>query len=221
MTKIILGKDKTETLKHATILSAYLLVIWGLYRFLFKLPDEIEEVIIKPILWLIPTFYLVRMEGLGISSLGITLKKIFPTIYLSIGLGILFLVEALLINYSKYGNFSFGANIGQKSFLISIALSFATAISEEITFRGYIFTRVWNALGSEWTANFLTTAVWTLIHIPVTFFILKLDMGSGVIYLFLTTIFGLGSTFIFARTKNITSSILLHVLWEWPIILFR
>src|SRR4030042_1643224 len=221
MTKETFGINKLDALKHATILSAYLIAIWGLYRFLFKLPDEIEEVLIKPILWLIPTFYFVRKEGLGLSSLGITLRKTFPTIYLSIGLGILFLIEALFINYFKYGHLSFGANIGQKTFFVALALSFATAISEEVTFRGYIFTRVWNALGGEWISNFLTTAVWTLIHVPITLFVFKLDMGSSMIYLFLTTIFGLGSSFIFARTKNITSSILLHVLWEWPIILFR
>jgi membrane protease YdiL (CAAX protease family) len=31
----------------------------------------------------------------------------------------------------------------------------------------------------------------------------------------------MGSAFIFSRTKNIWGSILLHVLWAWPIILFR
>ena len=213
--------NKIEGLKHATILCTYLLIIWGLYRFLFKLPEEVEEAFIKPILWLVPTFYLVKKEGLGLSSLGISLKNIFPTIYLSLGLGILFIGEALLINYLKYGSFQFGANIGQTSFFIAILLSFATAISEEITFRGYIFTRIWNALGSEWSSNFLTTVIWVLIHIPVTVLVWKLDIGGSVTYLSLTALFGLGSSFIFARTKNITSSILLHVLWEWPIILFR
>jgi len=40
-------------------------------------------------------------------------------------------------------------------------------------------------------------------------------------YFLLTTLFGIGSAFVFARTRNVFSSILLHVLWEWPIILFR
>jgi membrane protease YdiL (CAAX protease family) len=221
MTKEAITKDKIIGIKNATILSTYLIIVWGLYRFLFKLPEEIEEIIIKPVFWLVPTFYFVYKEGQKLSSVGITLKKLFPAIYLSLGLGVLFLAEALLVNYLKYGNFQFGANIGQKAFFVSLALSFATAVSEEITFRGYLFTRVWKALGNEWTSNILTTAIWTLIHVPISIFVWKFDLTASLTYLFLTTIFGLGSCFVFARTKNIISSIFLHILWEWPIVLFR
>jgi membrane protease YdiL (CAAX protease family) len=34
-------------------------------------------------------------------------------------------------------------------------------------------------------------------------------------------LFSIGTTFVFLRTKNIIAPILLHVLWQWPIILFR
>jgi len=40
-------------------------------------------------------------------------------------------------------------------------------------------------------------------------------------YLFLVFVFGLGASFVFSRTGNLASSILLHVFWSWPIILFR
>jgi membrane protease YdiL (CAAX protease family) len=53
------------------------------------------------------------------------------------------------------------------------------------------------------------------------FFVWNLDFSAGVSYLFITAIFGFGSAFLFAKTGNVASSILLHVLWEWPIILFR
>ena len=212
---------KERAVKHATILAAYLLIIWGFYRFLFKLPDEIEELIVKPIVWLVPVFYLVRKEKKGLASLGITVKKLFPAIYLALGLGIVFALEAVLINYLKYDGFNFTANIGEMALFSSLGLSFATAFSEEITFRGYLFNRVWQALGSEWPANLLTSVVWALVHLPVTIFVWKLELGASLIYLLLTTLFAIGSAFVFARTKNVFSSILLHVLWEWPIILFR
>jgi membrane protease YdiL (CAAX protease family) len=47
------------------------------------------------------------------------------------------------------------------------------------------------------------------------------NLQAALVYLLLTTLFGVGSAFIYARTKNVFSSIFLHVLWEWPIILFR
>ena len=156
-----------------------------------------------------------------IARLGITFQNFFPAIYYSLALGLVFAVEGFTINFIKYGGFDFSANIGTKLLLASLGISFATAISEEIAFRGYIFTRVWNALGNELYANLITSLGWALIHVPVTFFVWKLDLVSALLYLGLTILFGAGSAFVYARTKNIASSIFLHVLWQWPIILFR
>lgn len=214
-------QNKSETLKNAVNLGAFLLVAWGFYRFLFQFPEEVEELFIKPAVWLGATIYFVKKEKASLSSLGITSKNLFPAIYLSLALGALFVIEGLVVNFVKYQSFNFAANIGQKPLFAALGLSFATAISEEITFRGYIFNRVWQALGSEVWANLSTSLLWALIHVPVTIFVWKLSLGAALIYLLLTTIFGIGSAFVFARTKNVASSIFLHVLWEWPIILFR
>jgi membrane protease YdiL (CAAX protease family) len=213
--------NKISLIKNVTVYSTYLLIAWAFYRFLFRLPDQVEELVVKPIVWLIPLFWFVRKEGFGISSLGITFKNLFPAIYLSIGLGIIFVLEGVLANFLKYGSIHFGANIGSPPFLTSLGLSFATAASEETTFRGYIFGRLWLVIRNEWSANLITTTLWVAIHIPIAFFIWNLNLSAGVVYLMLTAIFGIGSAFIFARTRNIFGSILLHVLWEWPIILFR
>lgn len=212
---------KTTLIKHSTILAVYLLIVWGFYRFLFQLPEEIEELFVKPVIWLVPVLVLINKEKLGISSLGFTFKNLFPAIYLSLGLGAIFVIEALVINFVKYGQLNFGANLGDLPFMTSLGLSFATAFSEETAFRGYLFNRVWYVLKNEWTANVLTSVVWAAVHVPVTFFVWKLEPSAAAIYLVLTTIFGVGSAFVFARTRNIFSSIFLHVLWEWPIILFR
>jgi membrane protease YdiL (CAAX protease family) len=215
------SSSSLESLKNASLLAAFLLVVWGFYRLIFRLPEEIEELFIKPVVWLLPVFYFLRKEGKGISSLGFTLKNLFPAVYFSLGLGFIFIFESLLINYLKYGSFNFAANIGDKPFFTALFLSFATAFSEEVTFRGYLFNRVWLALKNEALANISTSLIWALIHVPVVVFVWKFNLSASILYLFLTTIFGIGSAFVFARTKNIVSSILLHVLWEWPLILFR
>ena len=212
---------KETALKSATILAAYLLIVWGFYRFLFKLPEEVEELVVKPVVWLLPVFYLLKKEKASLASVGITLKNLFPAVYFALGLGAFFVIEAIIINFVKHGGLDFNANIGEKALLTSLGLSFATAMSEEISFRGYLFNRVWYALGSEWTANIATSLVWALVHVPITVFVWKLEPTAALTYLFLTTLFGIGSAFVFARTRNVFSSILLHVLWEWPIILFR
>ena len=218
MTKL---PSKTSIIKDITIYAAYLIVIWAFYRFLFKFPDQVEELVIKPVLWILPLFYFLHKERAGLASIGITLKKLFPSIYLSLGLGSVFVIEGLLSNYLKYGHLNFGANIGSLPLMSSLGLSFATAFSEETAFRGYIYSRLTTVLKGEWTANIIQTILWTAIHVPIAFFIWEYTLTQGIVYLSITAIFGLGSAFIFSRTKNIFGSILLHVLWEWPIILFR
>lgn len=213
--------SKVKTLKNVTVLTVYLIIVWGFYRYLFQFPEEIEELVIKPVVWVLPVLYFVTKEKGSLNSLGLTLQKLFPSIYLALGLGALFAIEALLINYLKYGSFEFAANIGDKPFLYSFLLSTATAFSEELTFRGYIFNRLWWIVGNEFWANIITSLAWALIHVPITIFVWKLSFSSSIIYLGLTTLFGIGSAWVFARTKNVTSSILLHLLWEWPIVLFR
>ena len=76
-----------RSFKNAVYLAVYLLIVWGFYRFLFKMPDEIEELVIKPLFWLIPVFYLVRKEGQNLESIGITFKNLFPAVYYALGLG--------------------------------------------------------------------------------------------------------------------------------------
>ena len=213
--------SKEKSLKHASAIAAYLLIVWGFYRLMFKLPDEIEELIVKPIIWLAPVFILTAREKLNLASIGITLTNLFPSVYFALGLGALFVIVAVILNYFKHGGLNFAANIGDKVLLASLGISFATAVSEEITFRGYIFSRVWSSTGNEWLANLTTNAVWTLIHVPWLFFVQRLGPGPLAVNLLVTTTFGVGSAFVFARTRNIASSIFLHVLWVWPIILFR
>jgi membrane protease YdiL (CAAX protease family) len=212
---------KITIVKNVTVYATYLIIIWAFYRFLFQLPEEIEELVVKPVVWLIPLFYFTRKEGLGLTSLGITLKNLFPAIYFGIGLGAIFVIEGVLTNFLKYGGFNFAANLGNLPFAISLGLSFATAFSEEVSFRGYIFGRLLGVTRNEWRANLLSTTLWTLIHVPIAFFVWKMSLPAGILYLALTAVFGAGSAFIFARTKNVFGSVLLHVLWEWPIILFR
>jgi membrane protease YdiL (CAAX protease family) len=213
--------SKVLLLKYVTVYATYLIVVWTFYRFLFRFPDEVEELIIKPVLWLGPVFYLLYKEGSNLVSVGITIKNFFSSLYLSLGLGALFVIEALVINYVKYGGFSFGANIGSLPLLPSLGISFATAFSEEVSFRGYIFGRLLTVLKNDILASVIQTVLWTIIHVPIAFFVLKLNLSAALVYLFLTMVFGIGSAFIFTRTKNVFGSIFLHILWEWPIILFR
>ena len=161
---------KEIAIKHATILGAYLLIVWGFYRNAARLPETIEELVIKPVLWLIPVAYLLKKEGLGLRSLGVNMQNLFPSVYLAVILGVVFALEGVFVNYVKYDQVEFAANLGEIAFSTLLLLSVVTAVVEELTFRGYLFNRVWHGLGNEWVANFAVSAVWGMIHVPIAVF---------------------------------------------------
>lgn len=214
-------KNRELVIRHLGLLFTYLFIVWGFYRLLFQIPDPFDEVFVKPLVFLAPVFIFLKKEKDSLKSVGVTGEKLFPSIYLGLALGTLFAFEGFIINYLKYRGINFSANIGPHDLYFAIALSFIAAIAEEVTFRGYFFNRLWQLTKNEWIANIVSSLAFTLIYLPIALFDWKLQFMPLITYLFLVFIFGFGSAFVFGRTKNIAAAVLLHVLWAWPIILFR
>jgi len=181
---------KLTRLKYALGFFSYLLVVWGFYRLIFEFPEWVEEIVLKPLIWLVPMVFLIVKEKSTLSEIGVNFRNLSKTMYFVLALGVLFVLEAMGLNYLKHGGLNFAGEIGG-AFWYVFGISLVTAIVEELVYRGYIFSRVWDAMSNEWVT-----------------------MG-------LVFIFSMGSGFIFARTRNVFGSILLHLLWQWPIILFR
>jgi membrane protease YdiL (CAAX protease family) len=212
------------SLKHIFALFSFIFVVWSFYRYLPEiLPLWAEELILKPLIWLLPVIWLVkRVERQSFSSLGFTKKNLFPSLYWGIGLGLVFALEGFLTNIIKYKGLnlvSLGYSSGTFAGLLLISL--VTAFSEETVFRGYIFNRLWQIWDKEWLANIVSSFLFMLIHLPIGVFVLGYTPLVMLAYLLFVFIFAFGSAFVFGRTKNIFASILLHIFWSWPIILFR
>lgn len=212
------------SIKHVFSLFCFIFAFWSLYRYFPEiLPLWVEELILKPIIWLLPTFWLVRkIEKERFVSLGFTKKNLFPALYWGIGLGLVFAAEGLVTNILKYQGLHLPeTGYSPLSLTGLLLLSFVTAFSEETVFRGYIFTRLWRIWKNEWLANFLSAFLFALIHLPIGIFVLGYAPLVMLAYLFFVFVYGFGSAFVFARSENIISAILMHVFWSWPIILFR
>ena len=212
------------SLKHVFALFSFIFIVWSFYRYLPEiLPLWVEELILKPLVWLLPTFWLVkRVERQSFSSLGLTKKNLFPSIYWGIGLGLVFALEGLLTNIIKYKGLNL-VSLGYSStaFFGLFLLSLVTAFTEETVFRGYLFHRLWQIWQKEWLANIVSSFLFVLIHLPIGIFVLGYNPMVMLAYLFFVFIFAFGSAFVFGRTQNLLASILLHVFWSWPIVLFR
>jgi len=211
---------KLTRLKYALGFFSYLLVVWGFYRLIFEFPEWVEEIVLKPLIWLVPMVFLIVKEKSTLSEIGVNFRNLSKTMYFVLALGVLFVLEAMGLNYLKHGGLNFAGEIGG-AFWYVFGISLVTAIVEELVYRGYIFSRVWDAMSNEWVSNLVTSVGWTILHFPVALFGWELRSFAFVITMGLVFIFSMGSGFIFARTRNVFGSILLHLLWQWPIILFR
>lgn len=215
------SKNKNST-RHIFAVFCFIFAVWAVYRYLPAfLPDWAEEIILKPIIWLPPVFIaLKQIGGKGLSALGITGKNLFPSLYWGIGLGLVFAFEGLITNIFKYQGLNLTADVGQ-NFLWLFVVSVVTATVEETVFRGFIFNQLARLWQNELTANLISSLLFVMIHLPVGIFTLGYAPLTLSVYLALIFFFAFGSAFVFARTQNLVSSILVHLLWGWPIILFR
>lgn len=211
-----------EKLHRIGRLYIFIFVFWGLYRLVFRLPENVEEIVLKPLLWLIPVFYLVfKKEKRGLSSLGYSLKTFKAGIIKGLSFGLLFLAAGIGLNCLKSGRFLWGNLPAGEILVPSLLLAFITAISEETVFRGYIFNRLNEVIKNSWVANIISSLGFCLIHLPISVFVFHYSLPQILIFMSLIFLSSLGSGLLFFWTGSIWGSILVHVFWSWPMLLFK
>jgi membrane protease YdiL (CAAX protease family) len=221
------GKDvEVVNLKEVKVLRtvfsyfSFLLLFWGLYRFLAPLPGEIEDFFLKPLIWLGSLAWVVlRIEKRPLASLGLSKKGLLKSFYWGIPFGLLFAFEGLLVNIAKYGEL----NLAETELALGTAflISLVTAICEELVFRGFIFSRLLESWKKVWQVNLVVSCLFVLIHLPITIFVLRYSLFQTFAYALIVFLYSLGAGLVFAKTQNILAPILLHVFWSWPVILLR
>lgn len=219
----MVGMKEIKILRRVFGYFCFLLLFWGLYRLIFILPENVDEIFLKPIIWLGSLFWIVRKtEKKPFSSLGFSGKNLFKSLYLGLGLGVFFALEGILVNLIKYGELNLPpVAYSGWAFISAFLVSFLTGFSEEIVFRGFIFNRLWQVWKKEWHANLVTSILFVLIHLPITIFVFHYHFYQALSYAFIVFIYSLGAGFVFARTQTIIAPVLLHLFWTWPVVLFR
>jgi len=211
-----------KKLTNVVVLYLYLIIVWTIYRCLFQLPSWLDELIIKPLLWIGPVLLLVKIEKQKLISIGWSLKKLFHNLYLGWGLGAFFALEGLLANAIKYRGLVFvPLGLSPYQLINFILISLVTAFSEETLFRGYIQTRLEKILDNDLAANIIASIAFSLIHLPIAIFVLGYNLPTLASYLFIMLILGFADGFIFQKTKTIVAPTISHALWNLSILLFR
>ncbi len=213
--------------KHRVYLVWFVIFLaWAIYRATFNLPEGIDEFLLKPLIFVLPVVYVVRLrEKRKLATLGIPTKPadFFADLYIGVVVGILFAFEGLLVNYLKYGKFSFGPIMALKisgGVVPFLFVNLATSIWEEILGRGYLYKRLYEVTKHQFNSAFTSSFLFLLLHIPIMFTRLHLTGASLVVYPLSIVLLGITNSYILRWRGSLTLPILIHAFWNMTVALY-
>lgn len=214
-------------MKRQTFIVWFLIfIIWAIYRAKVILPESIDEFIVKPLIFVVPPVFLVWVwENKKLKDLGLAFqaKDFLTDLYIGVVLGIILAVEGLMANYLKYQKFSFepidavvlAGGIG--SFLM---INLATAVSEEILGRGFLYGRLYKATRNQLWSAATASLLFMLLHLPVMFTRLHLSGTAMIFYPLSIFLMGVTNSYLYSFRKNLILPILLHTFWNMTVSLY-
>jgi len=199
----------------------YLFIVWGIYRYANDYSEVIDEFVVKPLLWLIPiaiTILFLEKRSV-VRGIHLHFRTVFHDSFYGIVAGLsVFLVYASAL-YIREGTVTI--NPHQYALiaivpLLSIALT--RALTEEITFRGFIQSRLMHDKHSHHRANIITTLLFIGINIPV---ILAIKSNSPIemfTQLALLTELSLIDGYLFHTRAGLLAPIISHTMWAFAVL---
>ncbi len=201
---------------YPLVLYIFIFIVWTSYRYLFSFPEWIDEILIKPILWLAPTYLVVaNLEKSRISDYIEFRGAWTKQAAVGIGIGVFMGLQRLI--GLKVGNPHIGFNpfhFSVASIVLQIFLTMFTATTEEFVFRGYFYRRIKNLFGSAAWGMGVSACLFAALHVPVIMFVLHYSPAQLISYLVVLIAFGLVESFTYEETKSLTPCIISHALWN-------
>lgn len=201
----------------------WIVLVWALYRYFFQLPEWADEFIFKPLVFVLPVLWYVRKrEKKSLQTIGLTTKNLFTSIYIGLGFGFVFAIEGLAANAIKYGKIEIMpiAAFEQYGMGMLILLSAATAFSEEVLSRGFVFSRFMEGKKGLMYSATLSALMFVVLHIPILAFSLKLQ-GSALLLFFVTDfVLAFANALLLYNTGSLVAPILIHIFWNMTVALY-
>lgn len=201
---------------------AWILLAWALYRYFIHLPEWADEFIFKPIVFVGPViWYVLKVEKQKLATIGLTMRNFFTSIYIGLGFGVVFAVEGMVTHMVKYGKLDVTpiAAFQQYGFFLLI-LSVATAFSEELLSRGFVFNRILEKTKNLPWAAVLSSFMFMAIHIPMLVTTNKLQGTTLVLFFVTDFVLSLANSLLYYNTGSLVAPILVHVFWNMTVALY-
>ena len=199
-----------------------ILLLWGCYRLLFRLPVWFEELGLKAVIFGLPVYLTAKKHQWQWKELGMTGVNLTVSVYLGIMLGIILGLVGNLGNLMRYGKLSLSAfGLTGEALGGFIILSLVTAFWEQLLFCG-LFQKLVSEVGrDEWWQAWVVTILFVTLHLPALVFVQRLtliQLGVAVITLVLLQ---LGNVVLMLRWRNLAAPLMAQALWGITVFMFR
>jgi membrane protease YdiL (CAAX protease family) len=215
-------KSSVSSLSPVFRLWAWILLAWCLYRYFFKLPEWADEFIFKPLVFVVPVIWYVRKkEKQSLATLGITWHNFFTSVYIGLGFGAVFALEGLATHVIKYGKLDVSptAAFQQYGFFL-IILSLATACTEELLSRGFVFNRLYEKTKNLAYSSVVSSMMFMLLHVPILVTTTKLQGITLILFLVTDFVLGMANSLLYYNTGSLVAPILVHIFWNMTVALY-
>lgn len=202
---------------------AWILLTWGLYRYFIKLPEWTDEFFFKPLIFVVPVlWYVFTKEKRTLESLGVTGKKLMNSLYIGLGFGMMFALEGILSNSIKNGTLTIHpiAALEENGLIPLLIISLATAFSEEVLNRGFIFKRLFESTKNIVYSIGLSSVMFVFLHIPILVTSTHLTGPTLIIFFVTNLIIGCINSVLLVSTGSLVAPILVHVFWNMTVALY-
>ena len=172
----------------------YLVLIWGSFRYFIRLPEVIEELWFKPVLWLVPLFWWNLALKEKIVMFG---KKWGESLLLGLLVGTFYF---LLLKFKNLGSIELDVNL--------VGVAMATAVTEELVFSGFVAGYLEKVRKGRMFNLIIVGLMTAVIRLPILIFVYQATGGEilGVVLVALAS--GVINAWIRVKSGNVFGSIL-------------
>jgi membrane protease YdiL (CAAX protease family) len=216
-------KERSSPTQKVLNIWAIILIIWSIYRSSVKLPEWFDEFIAKPIIFILPVYYYIsHIEKKNfIYNVGLKTKKIYSDILIGLVGGLLFYGTSVFTNYLRSGSLLlFNKSIQWQSFLLIILTAFATAISEEILSRGFVFKRLYEESHNLLRSSFSASILFFLLHVPILFTNGKITGNFLLLVMVTDVLLSMINCALYVQRKSLVVPIFIHAFYNMSLLFF-
>jgi len=201
---------------------AIILIIWSFYRMKLHLPVWFDELVAKPLIFILPIYYyFVKIEKKNFfKEISLRRNNLGKRSLEGLALGIVFLLISWLALFFKGQSLSSAFSLQPKVIIYLAVISFAGAISEEILSRGLVLKKLYEGSKNIFSAVTISSVLFFFLHIPALF--TNPTISGSLLLIFIGTDFllSLATAFIFIAQDSLVLPIFIHAFYNLAIALF-